>query len=126
MNISPIWNPITRPKPPTNSGWKIRSGIFMAGKVRDELYPVSFALLLNLVSASNAHNRDVLWGNIRAYAPDASPAANPGLDRLVGYALRYYDDFVKPAKVFRAPDAKERAALEDLAVRLDQLGDERD
>ena len=72
------------------------------------------------------HNREVLWGNIRAYAPGASPDANPGLDRLVGYALRYYEDFVKPAKVFRAPDAKERAALEDLAARLDAMADERD
>ena len=104
-----------------NPVWHIHGG-----KVPAEKYPVSFALLLNLVSASNAHNREVLWGNIRAYAPDASPAANPGLDRLVGYALRYYEDFVKPAKVFRAPDAKERAALEDLAAQLEKLGNERD
>ena len=79
-----------------------------------------------LVSASNAHNRDVLWGFIRAYAPEASPKDNPGLDRLVGYALRYYEDFVKPTKQYRAPDEKERAALEDLAARLEKLGDERD
>jgi lysyl-tRNA synthetase class 1 len=91
-----------------------------------EKYPVSFALLLNLVSASNANTRDVLWGNIRAYAPDATPEANPGLDKLVGYALCYYEDFVKPSKVYRAPDAKERAALEDLAAQLDALGDVRD
>ena len=55
-----------------------------------------------------------------------SPEDNPGLDRLVGFALRYYEDFVKPTKVFRAPDEKERAALEDLAARLEELGDERD
>jgi lysyl-tRNA synthetase, class I len=97
-----------------------------AGKVPDERYPVSFALLLNLVSASNAHNRDVLWGNIRAYAPGATPQDNPGLDRLVGFALRYYEDFVKPTKVFRAATDKERAALEDLAARLDAMGDQRD
>ncbi|HEY0265475.1 MAG TPA: lysine--tRNA ligase, partial [Rhizomicrobium sp.] len=97
-----------------------------AGQVPDERYPVSFALLLNLVSASNAGTREVLWGNIRAYAPDASPQANPGLDRLVGFALRYYEDFVKPSKVFRAPDDKERAALADLAAQLEALGDERD
>ena len=95
-----------------------------AGTVPDERYPVSFALLLNLVSASNASTREVLWGNIRAYAPGASPQANPGLDRLVGYALRYYEDFVKPAKVFRAPSEQERAALEDLAARFEALGDE--
>jgi lysyl-tRNA synthetase class 1 len=97
-----------------------------AGKVPDERYPVSFALLLNLVSASNANTREVLWGNIRAYAPGATPQANPGLDRLVGYALRYYEDFVKPTKVFRAADDKERAALADLADQLEKLGDERD
>ena len=91
-----------------------------------ETYPVSFALLLNLVSASNAHNRDVLWGFIRAYAPEASPEANPGLDKLVGYAIRYYDDFVKPAKKYRAPSEKERAALAELAVKLRGFATERD
>ena len=104
-----------------NPAWHIHGGA-----PPDERYPVSFALLLNLVSASNANTRDVLWGNIRAYAPGASPEANPGLDRLVGYALSYYEDFVQPAKKFRAPDDKERAALADLADRLDAMGDERD
>lgn len=98
-----------------------------AGNVPQERYPVSFALLLNLVSASNAHNRDVLWGFIRAYSPEpVSPELNSGLDKLVGFALRYYEDFVKPTKVFRAPDDKERAALEDLASQLEKLGDEKD
>src|SRR5471032_2869443 len=105
-----------------NPVWHIHGG-----KVPDERYPVSFALLLNLVSASNAHNRDVLWGFIRAYSKEAvSPEKNPGLDRLVGFALRYYEDFVKPTKVFRSADDKERAALEDLASRLEGLRDERD
>src|SRR5206468_3337533 len=54
-----------------------------AGHPPEESYPVSFALLLNLVSASNAHDRDVLWGFIRAYAPSADPVTSPGLDRLV-------------------------------------------
>jgi len=97
-----------------------------AGNPPNERYPVSFALLLNLVSASNAHNRDVLWGFIRAYAPQASPELNPGLDKLVGFAVRYYDDFVKPQKKYRLPSEKERKALLDLAARLDGLGDERD
>ena len=80
--------------------------------------PVSFALLINLVSASNAHDKSVLWGFIRHAAPDASPQKNPGLDRLVGYAIRYYDDFVKPKKVFRAPTQEEHAALEALDAAL--------
>jgi lysyl-tRNA synthetase class 1 len=90
-----------------------------------ETYPVSFALLLNLVSASNAGDRDVLWGFIRAYAPEANAKDNPGLDRLVGYALKYYDDFVKPQKRYRAATEKERAALEDLAMALDGMAGER-
>ncbi|HEX4293821.1 MAG TPA: lysine--tRNA ligase [Rhizomicrobium sp.] len=96
------------------------------GNPPDETYPVSFALLLTLVSASNAHDRDLLWGFIRAYAPGANRQDNPGLDRLVGYALRYYEDFVKPTKQYRAPTDKERAALEDLAGVLEKFGDERD
>jgi len=96
-----------------NPVWHIHGG-----KVPAERYPVSFALLLNLVSASNAHNRDVLWGFIRAYSPEpVSPEANPGLEKLVGFALRYYEDFVRPTKVYRAATDKERAALEAFIAR---------
>ncbi|MBN9577671.1 MAG: lysine--tRNA ligase [Alphaproteobacteria bacterium] len=95
------------------------------GNPPHETYPVTFALLLNLVSASNASNRDILWGFIRAYAPEATPERNPGLDRLVGYAIRYYEDFVKPQKRYRAPNEKERAALAELATRLAAMADER-
>ncbi|HTO42291.1 MAG TPA: lysine--tRNA ligase, partial [Rhizomicrobium sp.] len=96
------------------------------GHPPQESYPVTFALLLNLVSASNASNHDVLWGFIRAYAPEASPQANPGIDKLVSYALKYYEDFVRPAKVYRAPSEKEHKALEALAQVLEGLGQERD
>ncbi len=97
-----------------------------SGNPPNETYPVSFALLLTLVSASNAHDRDLLWGFIRAYAPKANRQDNPGLDRLVGHALRYYEDFVKPTKQYRAPTEKERVALKDLAGVLERFGDERD
>ncbi|TPQ49547.1 lysine--tRNA ligase [Prosthecomicrobium hirschii] len=82
---------------------------------------ISFTMLLNLVSASNAEDRAVLWGFLSRYAPGASPASNPELDRLVGYAIRYFHDFVKPGKVFRAPTATERAALEALDAALGAL-----
>ena len=83
--------------------------------------PVSFALLLNLVSASNAHDKAVLWGFISRHAPGVTPQTHPELDRLVGYAIRYFDDFVKPWKVFRAPDEVEAAALRALAAKLGTL-----
>ena len=69
--------------------------------------PVPFALLLNLVSASNAQNRGVLWGFISRYAPGVTPTTHPELDRLAEYAIRYFDDFVKPAKVYRAAQPAE-------------------
>ena len=104
-----------------NPVWHIHNG-----KPPAENYPVSFALLLTLVSASSASDRDLLWGFIRTYAPQANPQSNPGLDKLVGYALRYYEDFVKPQKTYRAPSPKERAAMEELAAMLDGMKDERD
>jgi lysyl-tRNA synthetase class 1 len=112
----------------TSAEQKLENPVFHIhnGNPPAETYPVSFALLLTLVSASNANDRDLLWGFIKAYAPQANPADNPGLDRLVGYALRYYEDFVKPTKQYRAPTDKERAALSDLADALEKLGDERD
>ncbi len=80
--------------------------------------PITFGLLLNLVSASNAHDADVLWGFIRRLAPGASPEKFPVLDKHVGYALRYYADLVEPAKTFRAPTDTERVALQALNVEL--------
>ena len=79
---------------------------------------VTFALLLNLVAASNADDKAVLWGFIRRHLPEASPEAYPLLDELAGYAVRYYADFVKPKKRHRAPDDVERGALEALSDAL--------
>jgi lysyl-tRNA synthetase class 1 len=79
---------------------------------------VSFAMLLNLASVSSAETKEAMWGFINKYAPEASPETHPGLDAAAGYAVRYYHDFVKPTKVFRAPTDQERAALADLAERL--------
>ncbi len=79
---------------------------------------VSFTMLLNLASAAAAHDKDVLWGFIRKYAPDASPATHPGLDAAAAHAVRYYEDKVAPFKTYRAPTDIERAALADLAARL--------
>ena len=83
--------------------------------------PVTFALLLNLVSASNAHDRGVLWGFISRHVRGVTPETHPELDRLTGYAIRYFDDFVKPTKVYRAPDAVEREALAALEKALGEL-----
>lgn len=79
---------------------------------------VSFAMLLNLASVAGAEDAATLWGFIRRYAPEAVPETHPDLDAAAGYAVRYYNDFVKPGKVYRQPDERERAALADLSARL--------
>ena len=79
---------------------------------------VPFSMLLNLASVSSAEDKDQMWGFIQRYAPDASPETHPDLDAAAAFAVRYYNDFVKPTKVFRQPDEKERAALADLLDRL--------
>lgn len=79
---------------------------------------VSFAMLLNLASVSGAKDKAGLWGFIRNYAPGASPETNPQLDTAAAFAVRYFQDFVAPTRVFRAPSDKERAAMEDLRERL--------
>ncbi len=96
-----------------NPVWHIHRG---QPPVSDMVVP--FSMLLNLASASSAEDKSQMWGFIGKYAPDASPETHPGLDAAAGYAVRYFNDFVKPTKVFRAPSDQERAALEDLAAAL--------
>ncbi len=99
-----------------NAVWHIHSG-----RPPQSASPVSFALLLNLVGVANASSKDQLWAYFAKYLPDATPENEPVLDRLMGYALNYYEDFVKPSKTYRLPDDKEKAALLDLAERLKAL-----
>jgi lysyl-tRNA synthetase class 1 len=96
-----------------NPAWHIHTG----APPQAEL-PIGFALLLNLVSVSNAEDKATLWGFIRKYAAGATPEKYPILDRLAGYALAYYRDFVKPQKTYRLPTAAERKALEALSDEL--------
>ena len=79
---------------------------------------VPYSMLLNLASVSGAQDKDTLWGFIRRYAPEASAETHPDLDQAAGFAVRYFNDFVKPTRVVRAAEPNERAALEDLRARL--------
>jgi len=99
-----------------NPAWHIHGG-----QPPQEKVPVSFALLINLVSACNSEDPELLWGFISRYAPGAGRASHPMLDALVGYATNYYRDFVKPHKQYRNPTDKERAAMQDLLVALEGM-----
>ncbi len=106
-----------------NPVWHIHSGhpppaetIAAAGS--DSGTAVSFAMLLNLAAVANTEDPQVLWGFLRRYAPAASPQNHPRLDRMVGYAVAYFRDFVRPAKVYQPAGDAERAALADLSEAL--------
>ena len=89
-----------------NPVWHIHGG-----EVPESTLTVPFAMLLNLASVAGAEDKETLWGFLRRYAPEASPGTHPDLDQAAGFAVRYYNDFVKPAKTFRAPTDAEREAL---------------
>jgi len=89
-----------------NPVWHIHGGDVPVSKM-----VVPFSMLLNLASVSGAEDKDQLWGFIERYAPEASAETHADLDAAAGFAVRYYNDFVKPAKVYRAPTDLEREAL---------------
>jgi len=88
------------------------------GQVPASTLTVPFSMLLNLASVSGAEDKAAMWGFINRYAPNASPEGNPDLDAAAGFAVRYYQDHVKPTRSFRLPTDQERAALEDLLAAL--------
>jgi lysyl-tRNA synthetase class 1 len=100
----------------SNPVWHIHSGHPPKADM-----PVTFQLLLTLVSSSNAENAETLWGFIGRYRPGVTPQTHPELDAMVGYAINYYRDFVAPTKKFREPTDNERKALTDLRDALSQL-----
>ncbi|WP_171122425.1 MULTISPECIES: lysine--tRNA ligase [unclassified Ruegeria] len=96
-----------------NPVWHIHGG-----DVPDSTLMVSFAMLLNLASVSGAEDKEALWGFIRRYAPEATAETHPDLDQAAGFAVRYFNDFVKPTRQHRAPTDQEREALEALKAAL--------
>ena len=75
---------------------------------------ISFGMLLNLAAVANAEDPTILWGFLRRYAPSISAQTHPRLDKLVGYAVAYFRDFVRPAKTYRAADDSERDVLQKI------------
>ncbi len=100
----------------SNPVWHIHSG----NPPKPDI-PIQFAMLLSLVTASNAENAETLWGFIGRYRPGVTPQSHPALGRLVEYAIHYFRDFVLPAKKYREPGEAERAALLDLRDALSQM-----
>ena len=99
-----------------NPVWHIHNG-----EPPKEKSIMPFSVLLNLVGTSNATDKEVLWKFIKKYNKDINISNHPILDNLVEYALKYFNEIVKPNKKYRKPTDNEKTALKDLAERLKNL-----
>lgn len=79
---------------------------------------VSFSMLLNLVNVCHSDDPHVIWHYLNRYSNGATPESSPFLDRLVSFAIRYYQDFVLPRKEYRKAEKSEKNALKDLRKTL--------
>jgi lysyl-tRNA synthetase class 1 len=83
--------------------------------------PLTYGLLLNLVSLPGVHDKETAWRFVQRYAPDTSADTHAELDELIGLAVNYARDFVVPTLQRRAPNEVETAALRDLDSELARL-----
>lgn len=84
---------------------------------------ITYSLILNLASACNPENKDILWGFIKKYLNGASPDCMPFLDKLITHAINYYEDFIKMHKTYPELSENERSALEEFLARLSEANE---
>ncbi|MGD9637852.1 MAG: lysine--tRNA ligase [Alphaproteobacteria bacterium] len=99
-----------------NPAWHIHSG-----KVPQPEASISMSVLLNLVSVCGSDDPAAIWHYISAYEPKATPESCPFLNKLVGFAISYYKDFVLPNKKFKTPNDDEKRVLSILKDKLETL-----
>ena len=99
-----------------NPAWHIHAGAPDTGSL-----PVSYTLLLNLASVCLAETPEVVWNYVSDYVPGVTAATHPELDRMIGYAVTYYQDMVRPNKTYRQPSAEEAGHIKALIAALRAL-----
>ncbi len=91
------------------------------GKVEQQNFALSYSLILNLASACNPENDDVLWGFISKYQAGLNKNSSPLLSKMVNNAINYYNDFIKANKKYRQASENEKIALKELVKALENL-----
>ncbi len=97
----------------SNPVWHIHNG-----KPPNEKIVMNFSMLLNLVGSSNADNKEILWKFINRFHKDAKPQSNPILNALTGYAVKFFNEKLKPKKIYKKPNAQEKKALKNLVEKI--------
>jgi len=101
-----------------NPVWHVHNG-----KVPKENIIMSFSMLLNLVETSNANTKDILWKFVKKYKKDINEDEYPIFDKLVNYAIKYFNDVIKQNKNYKIPDEDETKALNELIKKLEQCNE---
>ena len=102
-----------------NPVWHVHEGV-----MPKENSIMSFSMLLNLVETSNADNKELLWKFVKKYKINISEKEHPIFDKLIGYAIKYYNDIIKLNKKYKKPNDNEKVALEALIKTLDSCNDD--
>ncbi len=93
-------------------------------KIPKENTIMSFSMLLNLVETSNASDKNLLWKFVKKYKTNISEKDHPIFDKLVGYAIKYFNDVIKLQKKYKKPNSSEKLALVALVKTLDECNDQ--
>ena len=101
-----------------NPVWHVHNG-----QPPKEKNVISFGVLLNLVSASNAENEEVLWKFIKNYNSKIIKDQHPILQKLILNAIQYFNDIVKPLKKYRSANENEKKAISALIEVLKKMPD---
>ena len=101
-----------------NPVWHVHNGI-----IPKENMIMSFSMLLNLVETSNASSKELLWKFVKKYKPDILEKNQPIFDKLVEYAIKYFNDVIKKNKKYKKPNELEKKALIALIQILEKCDD---
>lgn len=82
---------------------------------------ITFNTLMNLVSVCNSIDKKVIWGFLKEYDENLDPKINKSLDKLIGYAINYYIDFILPNKKYLKVDNQNKKIIEDLYQLLKSI-----
>jgi lysyl-tRNA synthetase class 1 len=81
-------------------------------------FDINYSLLINLASACNPENEDILWEFIEKYQKNLDKNNSPILSKMVKCAINYYNDFIKPNKHYHSPSHIETKAILQLSDNL--------
>ena len=82
---------------------------------------LNFNTLLNLVSVCNSDDPKIIWGFIKEYDHKIDSSKDSYINKLVTYAINYYQDFIKPNKNYKLINHNTEPIFYDLKETLKKL-----